>query len=138
AMPDANVLVDAASSDAALRDAAPARDAAVIAPKPDAGRVIPLAPVTEDPEARQALVEAEQALAAQDYPRAEGQANKVINSEKRSPPQKAQALSIRGIVQCLHYRSEERARYDLRALPRGAYRTRLLKACKATGQLSDD
>jgi hypothetical protein len=91
-----------------------------------------------DSASAEKLRQAEEAVHASQWPRAEQLANSVMNSEDAKPKQKARAVMIHGIVQCLGRNNEEGALTDLRRM-KGAFpvlRKRLLAACQKAGFLS--
>ena len=92
----------------------------------------------DDAASAEKLKQAEEAVRAGQWPRAEQLANAVLNSEDARPKQKARAAMIHGIVQCLGRNNEEGALTDLRRM-KGAFpflRKRLLVACQKAGFLN--
>jgi hypothetical protein len=90
-----------------------------------------------DPDARDKLQQAEAALKAHDYDRAERLANGVINSSA-SARQRAAARLIHGSVQCAARNDQEAAQIDLRALDGfRALRAQLLATCRRHGMLTE-
>jgi eukaryotic-like serine/threonine-protein kinase len=90
-----------------------------------------------DAASAEKLRQAEEALRAGQWPRAEQLANAVLNSEDAKPKQKARGAMIHGMVQCLGRNNEEGALTDLRRM-KGNYpflRRRLLTACQKAGFL---
>lgn len=84
------------------------------------------------------LKQAEEAIRAGQWPRAEQLANAVLNSEDAKPKQKARAAMVHGIVQCLGRNNEEGALADLRRM-KGTFtflRKRLLLTCQKAGFLT--
>jgi serine/threonine-protein kinase len=87
----------------------------------------------------QKLAEAQAALDAGHWDRAEALANSVRTSEDASPRQRARATLIAGIVQCAGRNDEGRARVALRQLagsPR--LRRKLIEACHRAGALQNE
>lgn len=83
------------------------------------------------------LRQAEEALRAGQWARAEQLANSVLNSEDAKPKQKARGAMLYGMVQCLGRNNEEGALTALRRM-KGNYpflRRRLLAACQKAGFL---
>jgi eukaryotic-like serine/threonine-protein kinase len=90
-----------------------------------------------DATAKQKLDSADTALKASDWGRAEQLANSVINSEDANPKQKARAVMIHGMAQCLGRNNEEGALADLRRIKNApAIRLKLLKVCHQAGFLA--
>jgi len=97
----------------------------------------PAADADADPDARDKLQQAEAALKAHDYDRAERLANGVINSSA-SARQRATARLIHGSVQCAARNDQEAAQIDLRALDGfRALRAQLLATCRRHGMLTE-
>jgi hypothetical protein len=91
-----------------------------------------------DSASAEKLRQAEEAVHATQWPRAEQLVNSVMNSEDARPKQKARAVMIHGIVQCLGRNNEEGALTDLRRM-KGAFpllRKRLLAVCQKAGFLT--
>jgi hypothetical protein len=88
----------------------------------------------DDETATRQLGEAESALAAGDYDRAERLANTVASSPDARARQRARAHAIRGVVRCVRDRDQEGGAIALRQL-RGfrPLQTRLALACKSVG-----
>ncbi|HTL34735.1 MAG TPA: serine/threonine-protein kinase [Kofleriaceae bacterium] len=84
-----------------------------------------------DATLKQKLNDADVALRASEWGKAEQLANAVINSEDANPKQKARASLIHGTAQCLGRNNQEGALMDLRRL-KGApgLRAKLLNVCK--------
>jgi serine/threonine-protein kinase len=97
----------------------------------------PAADADADPDARDKLQQAEAALKAHDYDRAERLANGVINSSA-SARQRATARLIHGSIQCAARNDQEAAQIDLRALDGfRALRAQLLATCRRHGMLTE-
>jgi serine/threonine-protein kinase len=127
------VPTDAAPAASPPADAAPAatlrRDAAIaIRPAPDAADN-----EDEDEVVKKSLEDAEAALTASQFDRAERLTNAVITSPDARPRQRARAHAIHGIVKCTQH-DHEAAVINLRNL-RGfrALQARLLDRCKQAG-----
>jgi hypothetical protein len=89
-----------------------------------------------DATAKQKLNDADTALKASEWGRAEQLANAVMNSEDANLKQKARAAMIHGIAQCLGHNNEEGALTDLRRIKGApAMRLKLLKVCHQAGFL---
>ncbi|HUS30065.1 MAG TPA: protein kinase [Kofleriaceae bacterium] len=87
-----------------------------------------------DESAKQKLNDADAALKASQWARAEQLANAVVNSEDAFPKQKARASMIHGMAQCLGRNNEEGALTDLRRIKGApALRVKLLKTCQKAG-----
>jgi hypothetical protein len=113
------------------------------APKPSTNvgdeMAAPPATSTGDSSIKQTLDDADAALKASEWKRAEELANAVINSQDAFPKQKMRALMIHGMVECLGNNSDERARIDLRRITAAPqFRFRLLKTCQKAGFLQTD
>ncbi|HSD89919.1 MAG TPA: protein kinase [Kofleriaceae bacterium] len=90
-----------------------------------------------DATAAQKLRDADDALHASQWSRAEQLANAVINNEDAWPKQKARASMIHGMVQCLGRNNEEIALTDLRRITSApVFRRRLLSTCQKAGFLN--
>jgi eukaryotic-like serine/threonine-protein kinase len=120
--------------DAGTPTPTPRRDAGIAAIRPsppdeDSGKGGP-----EDEVVTKNLADAESALAAGQFDRAERLANSVIVSPEARAPQRARAHAVRGIVKCTNQHDQEGAVIDLRNL--GGFRAlqqRLIAACKRVG-----
>jgi eukaryotic-like serine/threonine-protein kinase len=124
-------------------DAAPPPIDAAVAPKPAPPRPVPHRDPDEDDAGdasiASALADADAAMRARDYPRAERLANRIINDQRGTARQLARAHGVMGIVQCVARNNEERARIALRAIPQRfrPIRAQLIAACRAQGYLTE-
>ena len=108
------------------------------AAEPTAGDDDDGADVGDDPNAKK-LREAQAAVSASTWDRAEQLANAVSTSEDATPRQKARAALLYGIIQCLARNDEGRARVAMRKLA-GApkLRRKLIETCKSAGYLQNE
>jgi tRNA A-37 threonylcarbamoyl transferase component Bud32 len=94
---------------------------------------------TGDEHAAKKLHDAQQALQASQWDRAEQLANSVITSEDATVRQKSRATLIFGTVQCLGRNDESRARAALRKLAIAPkMRRQLIDVCRRAGYLRTD
>jgi hypothetical protein len=91
-----------------------------------------------DEAVKQKLVEAQAALDANKFDRAEQLANMVSTSEDANPRQRARATLIYGMLQCMVRNDESTARASLRKLAgTPKLRKKLLDTCHAAKYLQD-
>ncbi len=92
-----------------------------------------------DPLSAKKLSDAQRAIEASSWDRAEQLANAVRTSEDSTPRQKLRATLLYGIVQCIARNDEGRARVAMRKLA-GApkLRRRLIETCKSAGYLQNE
>jgi serine/threonine-protein kinase len=95
-------------------------------------------PASPDDETSKKLADAEAALAARDFARAERLANAVINGEHAKPGQLARAHVVHAIVECAAHNDRGLALADLRAITVARQRKKLSDSCAAAGMTLDE